>query len=135
MVQSRRFAHTTMKESNSNSWIRGVNIGGWLVLENYITPYFFALTECHLQGDFRFYENQIDAPPSSSPIHKLINDNNTAECPPLSKYPVDEWTLTAAFQDKEIAKRYLDIHYEYFVTRQDIADLKANGVTRIEYFS
>ena len=101
------------------------------MLENYITPYFFALTECHLQGDFRFYENQIDAPPSSSPIHKLINDNNTAECPPLSKYPVDEWTLTAAFQDKEIAKRYLDIHYEYFVTRQDIADLKANGVTHL----
>lgn len=35
--------------------IRGVNIGGWLVLERYITPSVFAITKCHLDGNPCWY--------------------------------------------------------------------------------
>jgi glucan 1,3-beta-glucosidase len=110
------------------TWIRGVNIGGWLLLERFIVPYFFAITTCHLKGDFRFYPNQIDAPPTSSPLYKAMD---AEECKPILPYPVDEWTFTDAFDDKEIAKKYLEIHYDNFVSRDDITMLRENGVTHI----
>ena len=53
------------------------------------------------------------------------------ECQPISPYPMDEWTLTSAFDDKDIAKQYLEVHYENFVKREDIALLKKNGVTHV----
>ena len=118
-------------EGSKKQWIRGVNIGGWLVIENFITPYLFALTECHINGDFRFYENQIDAPPKSSPIYKPMDDAARKECPALSKYPVDEWSFTKSFKDPEAAKALLDIHYDNFVTRENISKLKENGVTHV----
>eukprot|EP00560_Eucampia_antarctica_P002700 CAMPEP_0197834178 /NCGR_PEP_ID=MMETSP1437-20131217/21427_1 /TAXON_ID=49252 ORGANISM="Eucampia antarctica, Strain CCMP1452" /NCGR_SAMPLE_ID=MMETSP1437 /ASSEMBLY_ACC=CAM_ASM_001096 /LENGTH=524 /DNA_ID=CAMNT_0043438673 /DNA_START=74 /DNA_END=1646 /DNA_ORIENTATION=- len=106
----------------------GVNLGGWLVLERFITPYFFALTTCHLEGDYRFYEGQIDAPPVDSSDYKKMNSK---ECQPVLPYPVDEWTLTSAFANKEVAKRWLEFHWDNFVKRKDISDLKASGVTHI----
>lgn len=45
--------------------IRGVNIGGYLVLERYITPYQFIVTDCHLRGEYCWYPHQSSAPPSS----------------------------------------------------------------------
>jgi Endoglucanase len=112
------------------SWIRGVNLGGLFLLERFITPYFFALTTCHLKGDFHFYPQQIDAPPNTSSLYKLLDSNATDhECVPVTPYPVDEWTLTAAFGNKSIAKQYLEIHYDNFVTKQDIDFLKQSGVT------
>jgi glucan 1,3-beta-glucosidase len=112
-------------------WIRGVNIGGWLVLERFITPYFFALTDCHLRGDFHFYPNQIDAPPASSPIYKLMDEEALSKCKPVQPYPVEEYTLTSAFSDKEIAKAYMTVHWDNFVKRDDIRKLKETGVTHI----
>jgi glucan 1,3-beta-glucosidase len=111
-------------------WIRGVNIGGWLVLERYISPYFFALTNCHVQGDFRFYPGQIDAPPITSPLYKPMN---TTECKPLQpSYPVDMYTLLQAFGANEvIAKQWLNVHYENFVTKQDMIQLKEAGVLHV----
>jgi len=116
-------------ESNEKQWIRGVNIGGWLVLENYITPYLFALTECHANGDFRFYEGQVDAPPKSSPLYKPMDDAARKECPPLPLYPIDEWSFVKSFKDPETAEALLDIHYENFLTRDDVRKLRASGVT------
>lgn len=112
-------------------WIRGVNLGGWLVLERFITPYFFAITDCTLKGDFTFHPNQIDAPPPDSPLYRLVDET----CQPVSPYPVEEWTLLQAFADssssstdsKELAKEYMRIHYDNFLTRDNIARLKAEG--------
>jgi glucan 1,3-beta-glucosidase len=56
--------------------IRGVNLGGWLVLERYITPYQFAITDCHLVGNFCWYPNQLSAPPVDDPIYQLCSLNN-----------------------------------------------------------
>jgi glucan 1,3-beta-glucosidase len=121
----------TTSNTGEKTWIRGVNIGGWQVLERYITPYFFALTKCHLEGDFRFYQSQIDAPPIDDPLYKpLTLDDLKGDCPPIDS-PVDEWTLTGAFKNKEVAKKYLEIHYDNFVKREDIALLKNNGVTHV----
>jgi glucan 1,3-beta-glucosidase len=118
------------------NYIRGVNIGGWLVLENYITPYFFSLTDCHLKGDFRFYKGQIDAPPASSPLYKPMDEAARKKCKPLPKHPVDEWSMTSYFRDANqrssaFAKQYLDIHYDNFVTREDIAEIKASGASHV----
>lgn len=110
--------HTQIKE-----FIRGVNIGGWLVLERYITPYLFTVTSCDVQGDFRYFPHQIDAP-----INALLY---SPECIPLDPLPVDEWTLTQSFDQPHIAARYLDVHYENFVTFQDIETLKRHGVTHV----
>jgi glucan 1,3-beta-glucosidase len=113
--------------SGSRRYIRGVNIGGWLVLERFIAPYFFALTNCHINGDFRFYPNQIDAPPTTNPLYKAMDSS----CKPLNPYPIDEWTLTGAFKDKDIARKYLEIHYDNFVTRNDITALRLARVTHV----
>lgn len=112
-------------------WIRGVNIGGWLVLERFITPYFFALTDCHLRGDFHFYPNQVDAPPTSSHIYKPMDKEALSKCKPVQPYPVEEYTLTKAFNNKTIAREYMKIHWDNFVKRDDIRKLKEGGVTHI----
>jgi len=43
-------------------WIRGVNVGGWLMAERFITPYLFAVNSCHLQGSLCWYPGQVGAP-------------------------------------------------------------------------
>jgi hypothetical protein len=53
-------------ENNKNKkkeWIRGVNIGGWLMAERFITPYLFAINTCHLNGSLCWYPGQIGSPP------------------------------------------------------------------------
>jgi len=116
-------------------WIRGVNLGGWLVLERFITPYFFAITDCTLRGEFTFHPDQIDAPPPTSSNYRLADES----CQPVSPYPVEEWTLLKAFADssssdssdssdsKALAREYMRVHWDNFVTRNDIARLKKEG--------
>jgi glucan 1,3-beta-glucosidase len=113
--------------------IRGVNLGGWMVLENFITPYFFSLSDCHLKGDFRYYPGQVDAPPEGSALHKYMNHT---ECSPLPKHPIDEWTFVKTFRDANngsgaFAQQYLDIHYDNFVKKEDLKALKAGGITHL----
>ncbi len=117
------------------TYIRGVNIGGFLVLENFITPYLYALTKCDLKGDFRFFTDQIDAPDISNPFYKPLDLD---ECPfiPRKDFPIDEWSMMKLFRnanngDASIAQKYLDIHYNNFVKRADITELKAGGVTHV----
>ena len=59
--------------------IRGVNIGGYLVLERYITPYQFLVTDCHVtiptstsssSHDFCWYPQQLSAPPIHHPHYQ-----------------------------------------------------------------
>jgi len=107
-------------------FIRGVNIGGWLLLERFINPYFFAITDCHLRGDFIFFPGQIDAPAYASITH-----TNPKNCTPIQPYPIDEWTLLSHFTNKSIAKAYMDIHYDHFLTRRDVKLMKEAGVTHI----
>lgn len=58
-------------------WIRGVNIGGWLMAERFITPYLFAINTYHLEGSLCWYPGQIGAP--STPMTNTTegNSNNT----------------------------------------------------------
>lgn len=114
-------------------WIRGVNLGGWLVLERFITPYFFAITDCTLRGDFHFYPNQIDAPPSTSPLYKVMDEAAREKCNPVLPYPTEEWTLTQAFgSNKELARDYMRLHWDHFLKRDDITRLKhEGGVTHV----
>lgn len=116
-----------------DSWIRGVNLGGWLVLERWITPYLFALTNCHLNGDFCRYPQQVLSH-SGVPLPEC----DLSRCSPIStdnldggRYPMDEYTLTDAFPDKDTARRYLELHWDTFVTRQDIQILRQAGVTHV----
>ena len=120
------------------NWIRGVNLGGWLVLERFITPYLFALTTCHLAGNPCHYPGQIGAP---SFVQSAQFCHEMKECKPVllkspisgnEDYPVDEYTLMQQFQDDPLAgKQYLEHHYEHFMTRQDIVDLARAGVTHV----
>ncbi len=130
--------------THKKEWIRGVNIGGWLVLERYITPYLFVVTECDLRNDFHYFENQIDAPPpppTSSSSDPSINSTSTYklltleklqnECKPIDHLPVDEWTLSTSFTNNDVLKQYLNVHYDNFVKREDISLLKESGVTHL----
>lgn len=122
------------------NWIRGVNLGGWLVLERWITPYLFAITSCHLAGNWCTYPGQ-----GSSVLgvenHDLFLCYETRECKPIlvenpvtkqQDYPWDEYTLLQQFHDKPlVAKEYLRRHYDAFVTRQDIQDLAKAGITHV----
>ena len=58
--------------------VRGVNLGGWLVLERYITPYQFAITDCHLRGDFCWYPGQISAPKQQAQPQQPQRSNSSS---------------------------------------------------------
>jgi glucan 1,3-beta-glucosidase len=128
-IKPQSFGHISkfedlLQKTDRSPFIRGVNIGGWLLLERFINPYFFAITDCHLRGDFVFYPGQIDAPPSA-------RHTNPRNCTPIQPYPVDEWTLLSHFSNKTIAKEYMFIHYDNFLTRKDVRLMKEAGVTHI----
>ncbi len=125
-------------EKENKSYIRGVNLGGWLVLENFITPYLFAISECDLKGDFHYYDGQVDAPPIGSPLYKELDEAAAKKCPiiPRDKIPRDESDIVKIFRnanggDPSIAEKYLDIHYDNLVKREDITELKEGGVTHV----
>ena len=121
-----------MKTERQKEWIRGVNIGGWLVLERYITPYLFVVTDCDVIGNFHYFDNQIDAPPSSDANYKQMTiDTLHNDCKPIDPLPVDEWTLSSSFQDIDVLKRYLNVHYENFVKKEDLVKLKESGITHL----
>lgn len=118
-------------------WVRGVNLGGWLVMERYITPYQFAITECHLRGDFCWYPGQLSAPDKDSPDYQLCDLD---KCPPARTngpfrdtpdFPLDEWTLAQAFDDPQIASDWLDHHLLNFVQKSDLDTLVQAGVTHV----
>lgn len=133
-------------------WIRGVNLGGWLVLERYITPYQFAITSCHIQGDLCWYEGQLSAPPTDHPDYKLCpainaipktnNTETTIErepCEPILStsvfdeldYPIDEWTLAQAFTDRSIGEKWLNFHFDNFISRSDLVALRNAGLSHL----
>jgi glucan 1,3-beta-glucosidase len=58
-----------------SQWIRGVNLGGWLVLERYITPYMFSITDCHTQGQLCWFPGQLS--------DEAIYDEHTGRRRPL----------------------------------------------------
>jgi glucan 1,3-beta-glucosidase len=59
--------------NNHKSWIRGVNLGGWLVLERYIVPSQFAISNCHVQVDLCWYPGQVSAPPHYDSSYRLYD--------------------------------------------------------------
>lgn len=118
------------------SWVRGVNIGGWLILERYIAPYQFALTDCHLKGDFCWYPGQISAPPN----HKKLCDPK--QCRPYRTpnvfgeldYPIDESSIAAAFANNNnmtAGEEWMNHHFENFITEKDVAALAETGITHV----
>jgi glucan 1,3-beta-glucosidase len=115
-------------------WIRGVNIGGWLVLERFITPYLFAITDCHVTGNFCYYPGQIDAPPHSNEKYCDLfrcKPHRFPSATGATDYPTDEYTLMQSFATPDIARKYLDQHYENFVTQDDVKTLHEHGVTHV----
>ena len=139
-------------------WIRGVNLGGWLVLERYITPYQFAVTDCHVRGDFCWYPGQLSAPSPHDPTYKLCD---LKKCSVVrvtnafgnADYPVGEKTLAEAFLNnsnsnattagsssadaalvvasKDIAEQWFNYHFENFIQMADLMALKKVGVTHL----
>lgn len=127
------------------SWIRGVNLGGWLVMERYITPYAFSVTDCHLRGDYCWYPGALSAPSSHDPLYKQCDLD---KCTPITitnaygkdDYPVDEKTLAQAFREangtavelrEDFAEDWLNIHFMNFVRAEDLHKLKEAGVTHL----
>eukprot|EP00535_Pseudo-nitzschia_heimii_P009149 CAMPEP_0197192292 /NCGR_PEP_ID=MMETSP1423-20130617/24837_1 /TAXON_ID=476441 /ORGANISM="Pseudo-nitzschia heimii, Strain UNC1101" /LENGTH=537 /DNA_ID=CAMNT_0042645149 /DNA_START=208 /DNA_END=1821 /DNA_ORIENTATION=- len=93
-----------------------------------VTPYLFALNSCHLEGDWCFYPEQLSAPPPGSAHHKYCD---LYSCTPhlvydpagigsAQGYPTDEKSLLSAFPNKAIAKEYMSIHWENFITKDDV---------------
>lgn len=130
-------------------YIRGVNIGGWLLSERFITPYLFALTTCHLEGNFCSYPDQASGPQDPSDPEYIACSDATYNCRPvrtsLSRigrvrtpgdetrldYPVSEFDILSTFTDKDIAQRYMERHWDTFVTKDDLRKLKEAGVTHL----
>jgi glucan 1,3-beta-glucosidase len=132
------------EEEEEKRWIRGVNVGGWLLAEQYITPYLFAINTCHLKGDLCWYPGQIGAPENAkicdpetcTPVQKFLQQDGNADYHPQNAesyvgYPMDEMTLGQSFDRKDIARNYMERHWDTFVTKQNMKDLKAAGVTHL----
>ncbi len=67
MITTSSNSEPLLEQHTEATWIRGVNLGGWLVLERFITPYLFAVTSCHIRGNYCWYPGQLSAPPSYTP--------------------------------------------------------------------
>lgn len=124
--------------------IRGVNLGGWLLLERYITPYLFAITSCDITGNFHSYPGQLGVPKntqyhdfsktesssSSFEYDPIINNTiwDDMECKPILPYPHNEYTLLSKFEsNRNIGREYLRRHWMNFITKDDIIKLKTVG--------
>lgn len=146
------FSHCCCQETMASAidedrpWIRGVNLGGWLLLERFIVPYMFATTTCHLRGDHCCYPGMLSA-------------NSTCElcdidaCPPARSiqeasqsldYPLDEYALADAFLTANrnggvyrnphgiaIAETWLNQHFENFLNKKDLERLVDFGITHV----
>lgn len=127
-------ASSSGSSSSGRSWIRGVNLGGWLLSERFITPYLYALNTCQLKGDWCFYPGQLGAPSASSKKHEYCD---LYHCQPhilvetTNNYPADEYTLMGSFENKALAKEYMTFHWDNFVTKSDIQALQQVGVTHV----
>lgn len=104
------------------------------MLERFITPYMFALTDCHVRGDICWYPGQISAPPIHSEEHTycdmyqcefLLNEEKT------SFAAIDEHSLAEQFPNKWMAHEYLESHWDHFLQKEDIVKLKEAGVTHL----
>lgn len=167
---------TETVDNNNNEkekeWIRGVNVGGWLLAERFISPYLFAVNSCHLQGSLCWYPGQIGSdgnkndgsnfnagghdygfcdPAACKPVlsvramppvdYHLIRGidpdvpNNKGITADGLDYPVDEYTLGALLRSSpggiETATKYMERHWDTFVTYEDLKTLKENGVTHL----
>jgi glucan 1,3-beta-glucosidase len=172
-----------LRHSNKKNFIRGVNIGGWLMAERFITPYLFAVNSCHLQGSLCWYPGQVGAPenlvvvstnatniatnvnvtkkiptsmgppndPYRNSIHTLCDqtvcqpilnvavkkptDYNERGWKSYMDYPVDEYTLGHTLRMSvgglNMAQRYMQRHWDTFLTFQDLQELKDAGVTHL----
>lgn len=126
-------------------WIRGVNVGGWLLAEPFITPYLFAVNSCHLEGDLCWYPGQIGAPEGNPnwcdpdvcvPIRKFVRKDGDADFhprdgEPYHGYPMDELSLGQTFDRKDIARKYMERHWDTFVAKQHLINLKKAGITHL----
>mmetsp|Transcript_26346 Transcript_26346/g.55053 ORF Transcript_26346/g.55053 Transcript_26346/m.55053 type:complete len:591 (-) Transcript_26346:625-2397(-) len=118
---------------SGGAWVRGVNIGGWLLMERYITPYQFALTSCHVEGDLCWYPGQVNAPPNAElcDIYRckpILEENVFGEI----DYPIDEHTLWKSFGENiQAAEAWLNHHLENFITEDDIIAVKKSGATHV----
>ena len=105
-------------------------------MERFITPYMFAITECHIRGEFCFYPGQLSAPSIDSPHHSYCY---LYECEPHmidsaiggKDFPTDEYTLSKSFPNKALAKEWFTFHWENFVTKTDVEAMKEAGVTHV----
>ena len=135
----RTFGTTSTSSSsfNKRNFIRGVNIGGWLLLERFITPYMFALTDCHVRGDFCWFPGQISAPTATGLDQQghLYPYCDMYQCEFLWNEKkddfaaVDEYTLASQFPSKALAREYLSYHWDNFVKKMDVQTLAKAGVT------
>mmetsp|Transcript_39820 Transcript_39820/g.93323 ORF Transcript_39820/g.93323 Transcript_39820/m.93323 type:complete len:149 (+) Transcript_39820:163-609(+) len=131
METEKYVSFTTGSAGDPSKTIHGVNLGGWLVLERYITPYLFALTECDVSENpkYHVYPGQINLPAFLSDGK---GENIGPECPPVAgDYPMDQWTMVEAFPNRELARKYLDRHWDTFVTEEDIVRIKNAGITHV----
>ena len=91
--------------------IRGVNAGGWLLLEPWITPKLFE--EVPFIQYFPMFSN----------LSKVnVGDN-------LDKI-VDEYTY-AELVDPDFYKERLHTHWDTFVTKEDFEKVSSAGVTHV----
>ena len=169
--QQQQQQHVTQHQHDVQEWIRGVNIGGWLIAERFISPYLFAVNSCHLQGSLCSYPGQVgnsdnDVTRDSSSDehehqHELCDTENA--CQPIltvkakeptdyhlirglansgngineegMDYPVDEYTLGQVLRSSpgglETATKYMERHWDTFLSYDDLRTLKQNGVTHL----
>ena len=91
--------------------IRGVNAGGWLLLEPWITPKLFEEVQSNLTFSLCKILSQVN-----------VGDN-------LDKI-VDEYTY-AELVDPDFYKERLRTHWDTFVTKEDFEKVSSAGVTHV----
>lgn len=155
------------KNDRPKEWIRGVNIGGWLMAERFISPYLFAVNSCHLQGSLCYYPGQMGLDDDETVVFTKDGTApsvcDTQVCKPElvvrakeptdyhllrgldgsgvgindagMDYPVDEYTLGKVLRSSpggiSTATKYMERHWDTFLTYQDLKTLKENGVTHL----
>lgn len=110
------------------------------MLERYITPYLFAITDCHVKGDLCWYPGQSTTsrtPSSRASLCDLYTCQPVQLPSPVDgkmDYPLDEYTLAQAFGGRNnsvVAEAWINSHLQNFITKEDVQAIAEAGITHL----
>jgi hypothetical protein len=109
---------------------RGVNIGGWLILEPYVLPLFAPFTHCLIRYRCRWITPSLFEPLDASVVDEYTLCKNVPNAKSILKSHWDTWVTIADFQ--KIAEP-VSIPSEYQLVIERIRNILVTHTSKVQH--